>query len=65
MVNNIVYILLVVKIFIYRILINDVFVFLNFVMEERLRLIFFGNIDIIDDLWYLNIGRLYVFYNFF
>lgn len=65
MVNNIVYILLVVKIFIYRILINDVFVFLNFVMEERLRLIFFGNIDIIDGLWYLNIGRLYVFYNFF
>lgn len=65
MVNNIVYILLVVKIFIYRILINDVFVFLNFVMEERLRLIFFGNIDIIDDLWYLNIGRLYVFNNFF
>lgn len=65
MVNNIVYILLVVKIFIYRILINDVFVFLNFVMEERLRLIFFGNIDIIDDLWYLNIGRLYVFDNFF
>lgn len=65
MVNNIVYILLVVKIFIYRILINDVFGFLNFVMEERLRLIFFGNIDIIDGLWYLNIGRLYVFYNFF
>lgn len=65
MVNNIVYILLVVKIFIYRILINDVFVFLSFVMEERLRLIFFGNIDIIDGLWYLNIGRLYVFYNFF
>lgn len=65
MVNNIVYILLVVKIFIYRILINDVFVFLNFVMEERLRLIFCGNIDIIDGLWYLNIGRLYVFYNFF
>lgn len=65
MVNNIVYILLVVKIFIYRILINDVFVFLNFVMEERLRLIFFGNIDIIDDLRYLNIGRLYVFDNFF
>lgn len=65
MVNNIVYILLVVKIFIYRILINDVFVFLSFVMEERLRLIFFGNIDIIDDLWYLNIGRLYVFDNFF
>lgn len=65
MVNNIVYILLVVKIIIYRILINDVFVFLNFVMEERLRLIFFGNIDIIDDLWYLNIGRLYVFDNFF
>lgn len=65
MVNNIVYILLVVKIFIYRILINDVYVFLNFVMEERLRLIFFGNIDIIDDLWYLNIGRLYVFDNFF
>lgn len=65
MVNNIVYILLVVKIIIYRIMINDVFVFLNFVMEERLRLIFFGNIDIIDDLWYLNIGRLYVFDNFF
>lgn len=65
MVNNIVYILLVVKIIIYRILINDVFVFLNFVMEERLRLIFFGNIDIIDDLRYLNIGRLYVFDNFF
>lgn len=65
MVNNIVYILLVVKIIIYRILINDVFVFLNFVMEERLRLIFFGNIDIIDDLWYLSIGRLYVFDNFF
>lgn len=65
MVNNIVYILLVVKIFIYRILINDVFVFLSFVIEERLRLIFFGNIDIIDGLWYLNIGRLYVFYNFF
>lgn len=65
MVNNIVYILLVVKIFIYRILINDVFVFLSFVIEERLRLIFFGNIDIIDDLWYLSIGRLYVFDNFF
>lgn len=65
MVNNIVYILLVVKLIIYRILMNDVFVFLNFVMEERLRLIFFGNIDIIDDLWYLNIGRLYVFDNFF